>query len=60
MAGVRLQDGRSSTEVEEMCRVEALSVKLRQRRLRWYTYGHVMKAEGGVLNEVKDLRGAGR
>ena len=32
MAGVRWQDGRSSSEVAEMCGVEDLSVRLRQRR----------------------------
>ena len=38
MTGVRWQDGRSSSEVTEMCGVEDLSVnfKLRQRRLRWF------------------------
>ena len=35
----------------EMCRVEDLSVKLRQRRLRWF--GHVKGAEGGVLSKVR-------
>ena len=44
MAGVRWQDRRSSSEVAEMCGVEDLSVKLRQRRLRWF--GHVKRAEG--------------
>ena len=33
-----------------MCEVEDLSVKLRQRRLRWF--GHVKRAEGGMLGEV--------
>ena len=33
-----------------MCGVEDLSIKLRQRRLRWF--GHVKRAEGGVLGEV--------
>ena len=45
MAGVRWQDRRSSSEVEEMYGVEGLSVKLRQRKLRWF--GHV-KWAGGV------------
>ena len=36
MAGVRWQDGRSRSEVAEICEVEDLSVKLRQRRLRYY------------------------
>ena len=58
MARVRWQDGRSSTEVAEMCGVEELPVKLRQRRLRWY--GHVKRAEGSVLNEEVDLRVTGR
>ena len=34
MAGVRLQDEKSSMEVRDMCGVEDLSAKLRQRRLR--------------------------
>ena len=45
---VRWQDRKSSSEVAEMCWVEDLSVKLRQRRLRWF--GHVKRAgcvEGG-------------
>ncbi len=54
MAGVRWQDGRSSGEVAEMCGVEDLSAKLRQRRLRWF--GHVERAGGGALNEVRELR----
>ena len=36
MAGVRWQDRRSSSEVAEMCGVEDLSVRLKQRRLRWF------------------------
>ncbi len=58
MAGVRWQDGRSSGEVAEMCGVEDLSAKLRQRRLRWF--GHVERAGGGALNEVRKLRVEGR
>ncbi len=54
MAGVRWQDGRSSGKVAEMCGVEDLSAKLRQRRLRWF--GHVERAGGGALNEVRELR----
>ncbi len=54
MAGVRWQDGRSSGEVAEMCGVEDLSVELRQRRLR--CFGHVERAGGGALNEVRELR----
>ncbi len=42
----------------EMCGVEDLSAKLRQRRLRWF--GHVEKAGGGALNEVRELRVEGR
>ena len=49
MAGVRWQDGKSSSEVAEMYEVEDLSVKLRQRRLRWFR--HVKRAEGCVLGE---------
>ena len=45
MAGVRWQDRRCSSEVEMMCGVDNLSVKLRQRRLRWV--GHVKRVEGG-------------
>ena len=40
---VRWQDRKSSSEVAEMCWVEDLSVKLRQRRLRWF--GHVKRIE---------------
>ena len=54
MARVRWQDRRSSSEVAEMCGVEDLSVKLRQRRLRWF--GHVKRSEGGVLGEVGEMR----
>ena len=54
MAGVRWQDGRSSSEVAGMCGVEDLSAKLRQRRLRWF--GHVERAGEGALNEVRELR----
>ena len=42
----------------EMGVVEDLFVKLRQRRLRWF--GHVKRAEGGVLNEAEELRVEGR
>ena len=45
-AGVRWQDGRSSSEVAQMCGVEDLSVKLRQRRPRWF--GHMKRAGGCV------------
>ncbi len=58
VVGVRWQDGRSSGEVAEMCGVEDLSAKLRQRRLRWF--GHVERAGGGALNEVRELRVEGR
>ena len=34
-----------------MCGVEDLSVKLRQRRLKWF--GHVKRAEMGVVGEVR-------
>ena len=43
----------SSSEVAELCRVEDLSIKLVQRRLRWF--GHVKRAEG-VLGEVRVSR----
>ncbi len=58
MAGVRWQDGRSSREVAEMCGIEDLSAKLRQRRLTWF--GYVERAGGGALNEVWELRVEGR
>ena len=41
-----------------MCGVEDLSVKVRQRRLRWF--GHVRRAEGSLLNEVEEMRIVGR
>ena len=44
---MRWQDRRSSSEVVEMCGVENLSVKLRQKRLRWF--GHVKRAERGCV-----------
>ena len=40
MAGVKFQDGKS-IEVRDMYGVEDLSLKLRQRRLRWF--GHVKR-----------------
>lgn len=58
MAGVRWQDGRSSGEVAEMCGVEDLPAKLWPRGLRWF--GHVERAGGGALNEVRELRVEGR
>jgi len=36
MAGVKFQDGKSKIEVRDMCGVEGLCVKLRQRSLRWF------------------------
>ena len=44
------QDGRSSTEEVKRCGVEDLSVKLRQRKWRWF--GHVKRAKVCVLGEV--------
>ena len=44
MAGVNWQDRRSSSKVAEMCGVEDLSFKLRQRRLIWF--GHVKRQRG--------------
>ena len=59
MAGMRWQDGSSSSEVAEMCRVEDLSVKLRQRTPRWF--GQVKRTERvGVLSEVGVVRVGGR
>ena len=58
MAGVKRQDGKSSTEVTDMCGVEVLSVKVRPRRLRWF--GHARRAEGSLLNEVEEVRIGGR
>ena len=58
MAGVEWQDGKSRTEVSNMCGVEDLSVKVRQRRLRWF--GHIRRAEGSLLNEVEEMRIVGR
>ena len=48
MAGEKWEDGKSSFELRDMCGVEDLSVKVRQRRLRWF--GHVGRAEGSLLN----------
>ena len=61
MAGVRWQDahGRSSSKVAEMCGVEDVAVKIRQRRLRWY--GHVRRSqEESILREVEELAVGGR
>ena len=58
MAGVRWQDGRSSSEVVEIWGAEDFSVNLRQKLLRWF--GHLERAEGGVLNEVEELRVEGQ
>ena len=54
MAEVGLQDGKSSSDVAEKCQVEDLSVKLRQKRQRWF--GHVKRAEGrSVLGDVGEV-----
>ncbi|XP_063854075.1 uncharacterized protein LOC135096492 [Scylla paramamosain] len=53
-----VQDGSSSSEVAEMCGVEDLSVELRKRRLRWF--GHVRRAEGGVLSDVEEVTVGGQ
>ena len=58
MAGVRWQDGRSGSEVAEMCGVEELAGELRKRRLRWY--GHLKRADGGPLGEIEEIRVEGR
>ena len=55
MAGVRWQDGRSSSEVAEMCGVGDLFVKLRQRRLIMRWSENVRRAEGCVLGEVGEF-----
>ena len=57
-ADVKWQDGKSSIEVRDVCGVEDLSVKVRQRRLSWF--GHVGRAEGSLLNEVEGVRIGGR
>ena len=54
MVGVKRQDGKSSSELSGMCGVEDLSVKVRQRRLRWF--GHARRAEDSLLNEVDEMR----
>ena len=54
MAGMKWQDGKSSIEVRDMCGVEDLSVRVMQRRLRWF--GHVRRAEGSLLNELEEVR----
>ena len=41
-----------------MCEVEDLSVKLRQRRLRWF--GLVKRVEGDVLCKVEEVRVVGQ
>ena len=54
MAGVSWQDGKFSSMVAKMCGVDDLSVMLRQTRLTWF--GHVKRAEGGMLGEVREMR----
>ncbi|MPC12887.1 hypothetical protein E2C01_005601 [Portunus trituberculatus] len=54
VAGVRWQDGRSSSEIAEMCGVKDISVELRKRRLRWF--GHMRRAVGGVLSKVEQVQ----
>ena len=44
-ARVSWQDRKSSSEVAEMCGLEDLSVKLRQRGLRWF----VKRTRGGCV-----------
>ena len=47
MAGVRRQDGRSSSDqAVEICGVEDFSLNFRQKRLRWF--GNVKRVEGCV------------
>ena len=58
MVGVRWQESRSNQEVADMCGLEDLSAKLRKRRLTWF--GHVKRAEGGLLLEVEEMRVEGR
>ena len=58
MAGVRWQDGRTSIEVAKACGVEDLVSVLTRRRLRWF--GHVERAEGGVLQELREMRVEGQ
>ena len=42
------------------CGVEDLSVKLKQRKLRWFGHHiHVKREEGGVLGEVGEVRVGG-
>jgi len=45
-------------EVRDMCGVEDLSVKLRQRRLRWF--GQVRRAEGSLVKEVEEVKIGGK
>ena len=42
----------------DMHGVEDLSVKVRQRRMRWF--GHIRRAEGSLLNEAEEMRIVGR
>ena len=58
MAGVKWQDGNYSIEIRDMCGVEDLSVKVRQRRLRWL--GQVRREEGSLLNKFEGMRIVGR
>ena len=57
MAGVKWQDGKSSIDVRDVCGMEDLFVKMRQRRLRFL--GHV-RSEESLLNEVEEMRIGGR
>ena len=58
IAGVKWEDGKSIIEVRDMFGVEDLSVKVMQRRLKWF--GHVRRAESSLLNEVEEVRTGGR
>ena len=58
MVGVQWEDGKSSIDVRDMCGVEDLSVKVRQRRLKWF--GHIKRAEDSLFNEVEEMRIGGR
>ena len=51
MAGVRLSDRISSSEICGWCGLEQLDVEIRRRRLRWFE--HVKRREeGDCLGEV--------
>ena len=59
MAHVKLKDKIRSEDVERRCGLAEVSIRLRQRRLRWF--GHVKRATTeNIIGEVQHLSVDGR